>query len=306
MKRLAIRLDGVFHKDRALEDDMYQTAYCELGTALEKKGVDCVLVKDDRTWLGGNAFASGWRLREDRTELVTEPFTADLVFCKDKSFRPDERTTLVQSREFDALCNDKQLTYNLFPHLSPRTIRVDREEDLVSALESLRSAQAVLKPLTGYGGDGVYIGPKDQAPKHVPGYPCLVQEFIDTSGGIPGVIGATHDFRIILVNGEVIFTFIRTPRHGSLISNFSLGGWMMPVPTTYRPEGALAMAAEVDAELARFGNRHYCVDVALDRDGTWKLIELNAPPGAQNRMECGNDANEYFEKLSDFFARCMP
>lgn len=305
MKRLAIRLSGVFHDEQPLDDAYYLASYLELADALARRNVETYIVKDDRFYLGGNRFARGWRLEGGKAVLFSSPVEADLLFCKDSSFKPDAQTRVVNAKAFDDLCNDKKKVAALFPEWSAKTITVETAADVDAAFAAIPSQTIVVKPLNAFGGEGVFIGKREEARCRVPGFPCLAQEFIDTSDGIPGVTETFHDFRMIVADEEVIFSFIRTPRRGSLVSNFALGGWMTPIRPASRPREALDLCAAVDKRLRGFGHRIYCVDCARDISGAWKLIELNAPPGQQNRLECGDDADSYFDASVEFFVRCM-
>ena len=54
--------------------------------------------------------------------------------------------------------------------------------------------------------------------------PYLLQEFIDTSAGIPNIATGTDDLRVIIIGGEVIMASIRTPAPGKLLANVAQGG----------------------------------------------------------------------------------
>jgi hypothetical protein len=294
-KHIAVRSDGPYIDDQPLEDMFYFLSYAELAEALERKDATLFLVKDDQYYLGGNNFARGWEVRNGKPVRIDYPFEVDLIFKKDSTFIPTPDANVLNTKEFDDLLNDKAKVSALFPDLSPKSFVLHSEADIDPIFALIPSEKIVLKPLSSFGGKGVFIGDREKARAAIHQFPYLAQEFIDTSQGIEGVITAYHDFRIILMNGEVAFTFIRAPQKGSLISNFSLGGWMMPVPQTFRPKGAMDLAQRIDAELAKYGHRIYSVDCAQNIDGRWMLIELNAPPGQQNRLECGDDADAYFE-----------
>ncbi len=291
MLHIVIRHTGKFLEHAPLEDAYYLQGYCDLADALANRAV-LYLTKEN--YLGGMRFARGWMYRGGTFVRVDKPFEADLIYNKDSTFTPDAGVHVLNHPDLDRLTNDKARTAALFPDLCPISILVEKPSDLQEAIATIPGHMIVLKPLKGYGGAGIYIGPKDRAAIDI--FPCLAQEFIDTFAGIPGVIDAIHDFRFILMNGEIACSFCRTPRKGSgiLLSNFALGGWLMPVPARMRPAGALELCERIDAELARFGLRIYTVDCARAQDGMWKLIEINSPPGQQNRLECGDDADKYY------------
>ncbi len=296
MLHIVIRHAGKFLEHAPMEDAFYLQGYQDLA---EELGDRATLSLTKEHYLGGMRFARGWRYRGGMFVRVDTPFEADLLYNKDSTFTPDAGVRVLNHPDLDRLTNDKARTAALFPDLCPKSILVEKPSDLQEAIATIPGHMIVLKPLKGYGGTGIFIGPKEQA--SIETFPCLAQEFVDTSAGIPGVIDAIHDLRFILMDGIIACSFCRTPRKGSgiLLSNFALGGWLMPVPAHLRPAGALALCGRVDAALARFGHRIYTVDCARTRDGAWKLIEINSPPGQQNRLECGDDAGKYYRLHTD-------
>jgi glutathione synthase/RimK-type ligase-like ATP-grasp enzyme len=299
-KTIAIRSDGPYTEDHPLEDRYYMGAYLDLNEEIEKRGGTVYMTKDDKYYLGGNRFARGWKLSGRTYTDIREPFEVDVIFRKDSGFVPTADAFVINTKEFDDMCTDKANVYRMFPNLCPLTFTVHTPEEIDEALKKIPSQLVVVKPLSAYGGQGVFIGKKEEARPHITQFPYLIQEFIDSSHGIPGITTRVHDYRMVIMNGEVVYTFIRTPaKKEGLISNLSLGGWMTPVKKELRPKGALALCSEVDRAFSRFERRIYSVDCALNSDGVWKLIELNAPPGQQNRIECGDDADEYFRKHAD-------
>jgi glutathione synthase/RimK-type ligase-like ATP-grasp enzyme len=107
----------------------------------------------------------------------------------------------------------------------------------------------------------------------------IVQEFLDLSGGIPGIIQGPHDFRLIMVNGEVALCYVRTPPAGKLIANVAQGGIFKIIDPPFIPKEALEIALQLDRTLHEYEYRLYSIDMGRLRDGTWKIIELNTPPG---------------------------
>ena len=90
----------------------------------------------------------------------------------------------------------------------------------------------VLKPLSESGGKNVRIAKKRSAfPKIKIGQDYIVQEFIDSSKGIPGLTEGAHDLRVVLVNEKIIYSHIRKPKTNCLLANVALGGTISPVPS---------------------------------------------------------------------------
>jgi glutathione synthase/RimK-type ligase-like ATP-grasp enzyme len=160
--------------------------------------------------------------------------------------------------------------------------------------------QVVCKPPVSYGGRDIFIGRKTDAATSVFTYPVLLQEFVDTSAGIPGLTESHHDYRIILMNNEVLLTMIRTPPPGKIISNVMQGGTASIVPPDKRPDTPHRIAQEIDTALSQYGKRLYCIDCILGSDGEWKLLELNPEPGMMTPAELGPFADEYYRLFATF------
>ncbi len=160
-----------------------------------------------------------------------------------------------------------------------------------------------MKPVEGFGGDGVVIGSKADVLAADHEFPVIVQRFIDTSAGIPGVLEGTHDFRITVADGEVIFTYAKIPPAGKLVSNIGLGGTVFPVAPEKRPKEVMELVRKIDPVLAPYGRRLYSIDCGRDASGEWLLIEINAHPGLSTVPECGPHAAAYFSDMADFLLR---
>ncbi len=109
-------------------------------------------------------------------------------------------------------------------------------------------------------------------------YPVIVQEFLDSASGIPGVYNGIHDYRVMVMNGEVIGSFLRTPPPGELKTNVAQGGIIRPVENKDIPKSIFPIVEEVDAAFAHCGERFYGIDLAFTEQGP-KIIELNSRPG---------------------------
>jgi glutathione synthase/RimK-type ligase-like ATP-grasp enzyme len=301
---------GVFFNDPEFEgypfdDNGYKAAYTHLASVLERKGCTMYIVRGMSAYVSGNTFSRGWRFAQGQFQEVTAPFTVNLIYNKGSKFVPTADASVLNKREMDIICRDKMRSYALFADLFPRTLLADDAPAAQEALASMGTPTVVLKPSDGWGGSKIWIGPKEDAMEHVQPFPVMIQEFIDTSAGIPGYPNLKHDFRMIIMNGHPLFTFLRVPKEGSLVSNVGKGGRVIVVPAEQRPQGALSLIPQIDAKFERFGNRMYSIDCGLDRSGTWKLIELNDQPGLMTSQECGQYADSYFEDLTEFLLECI-
>lgn len=265
-------------EDSPFDEPEYRTSYHEFGTRVAAKGATLWLARGPSTFLGHGAFARGWRFDAGVFIECPHRIDADVVFNKGEDLRFEDGTTVVNDARFGDLCTLKDRTYALFGDIMPRTLRVDDTSQLQGALDALPSPLVVAKPLDGACGRGVVIGTRDEVLAAAHTYPILAQEFIDTSAGIPGIMTGTHDCRLIVVGGQLVYAAYKLPKPGSLISNISLGGTFHLIPDDGIPADARALLARIDAQFTAFPHRVYCADMCRDADGRWRLIELNAPP----------------------------
>lgn len=276
MKTIAVFFDAPGYDDYPFNDDYYKVAYHELATLMRAKGGMLVIVRDQKTYLGSNRFSGSWNF--DGTTFIRsdEPIIVDLIYDKGH-FMPDADAQMSNDRDMDDICVNKFRTFETFPDLSPLSITVRSKEELHDALPRFGD-MVVAKPLDLEGGKGVIIDKPSAIETSVKDFPYLLQEFIDTSGGIPGLVEGMHDFRMVGVNGTIVTAYIRTPPPGKMTANVSLGGKQIEVDIAKIPDDARALFEKVDTVFSRYPRRAYSVDCARLKDGTWKIIELNSKP----------------------------
>jgi glutathione synthase/RimK-type ligase-like ATP-grasp enzyme len=219
---------------------------------------------------------------------------AGVVFNKGTDFSGDTGTNVVNDPKLHALC-EKDRTYELFPQFCPRSFIVSSEADYAAALKAIRSDPVVIKPTNGEGGAGIFIGPGAEARALRQSYPLVVQEFVDTSKGIPGLVSGRHDLRLAFVGGKFAYAMIRMPPPGGMLSNLALGGSYIIIKPEQVPREAMDMALAIDRELERFPSRIYSSDMGLNADGRSMLFELNSPPGL--RPARGNPIIERYHRM---------
>lgn len=259
----------------------YLHSYTQLSRRVAEAGGEMVVVRGKDDFLGAGRFKRGWRMEDDAPVPLDGEVRADVVLDKGDTieFQFDAATTVVNDRRFHALCNDKSAMYERFADLCPATVRVDAPDGLAAAMERIPGERVVAKPVVGACGRNVVIGSRDEVLAAAHEYPLLLQEFIDTTGGIPGLVDGAHDLRVCIVGGAIAYVLVKIPKPGLLVSNYALGGTLKVLDDDRYPADALAMAKRIDAEFAEFPARYYSIDMGRHRDGTWKLIELNSPPG---------------------------
>lgn len=265
-----------------LNDSGYLAAYASFFSRLRKEGFTPYIVRGD-AYQGAMQFSSAYSLSNEG--VITElehPISADLIFTKSygilSQLSPSD--IVVNPLGIPEVTHDKWKTYQRFSNFMPRTFEIDAS-NWNSVISQIKTEKVVLKPLQGYAGNGIVILPTHSARfEDLPlSVPYLAQEFVDTSGGIPGITPGHHDLRVI-ISGKTnpLISFARVPQSGKLIANFAQGGSILPINTADIPQSVQAIAWEVDRSFENLGPRFYAIDFMLEQ-GKPYICELNSQPG---------------------------
>ncbi len=299
MKKIGVFFDAPGYHEYPFDIEEYVVAYDELATEFARQGGQFFIVRGQDTFLGNNRFSRGWRFGNAEFEAVEEPITLDVIYDKGH-FVSDGASAVLNDRELDDLCVDKWKTCQRFPEYSPHTELVHDEKELRAALKKFPEDRIVFKPKDGEEGKGVIIGSAADILAAESQFPALVQEFIDTSGGIPGIADGLHDLRLHSICGEMVLAFVRTPAEGKLVANVSQGGTETEVPADKVPADVMKIFRDIDSRLSHYPKRVFCVDLGRGHDGVWKLIELNSKPGLSADWR-GGGYRLFKQKLVDVF-----
>jgi glutathione synthase/RimK-type ligase-like ATP-grasp enzyme len=302
MKHVGIFFSAPGFDDEPFSNPDYRKSYHDLAAVIRSKGGECVIVRDAKTFTGAGTFSHGWIYRDGAFVSTGGPVKTDVVYNKGEAFQADEKTAMVNHRELDDLCRNKQKTVAAFTEYFPASALVQSAADLSAALSGLAGDTLVAKPTDGWGGHGVTVAARGELFQKIETYPVLVQEFIDTSKGIPGIVDGAHDLRILMVGGRVALSYVRTPPEGSKVANLAQGGTILLVPDAKIPPAALAIAKAIDDRLSPIGRRVYSVDMGLHDGCEWKLFELNPQPGLTS-LKWGEAVKRYYEYLAEELLR---
>lgn len=235
-----------------------------------------------RTYQGKGVYNGAWRFANDNFARVEEPLKMDLVYDRTAGVvfpsEGDSNMVVVNQRAFKLLCWDKWAIFKEIGQFMPQTVWVGGQENLASALGEIRTEWVVLKPYNGLKGIGVFAGPKDKAlalefPRKYPQY--IAQEFVDTSGGISGIIKGYHDLRVVVTNGKAVWSHVRTPPPGSFRANVALGGDIKEVACSDLP---VEIKQVVDRLAKQFNDLYdnpiYSLDFGVGKNGP-EIFEIN-------------------------------
>lgn len=288
-----------FHKEEYFE--MYQ----EIIRAIEKAAIAVFIVRG-ASYQGKGRFNHGWRFESGELKKSTGPIQADLIFNRD-----DQNTIpkiydcpIINHPDFDELCVDKIKTAELFPEFSPRTAGVHSFKEYKKTITdwSLKpDERVVLKLNFETEGRGVHVLPVKKVTEYLYNdwNNILMQEFLDSSVGIPGLTTGLHDLRVTVVNGDPINSYIRIPKPGSFLANISQGGTGQSLGLDAVPKTVLAMVSAITAKVRRYYPLLYAADF-MNSPAGFKLIELNSRPGIQHPKW-----SDTYKKFNDAIVRML-
>lgn len=282
--------------------DYYWNAYIDLLLAIKATGAQAYFATNTDTYQGNGLFTEAYTADG---KVPLSAFTretnvhADLVYDKGDFTATD--VPVLNPASVSHIASDKTETYAHFKRYQPLSITCTDSEQLRSAVATIPGSLAVIKTPTGSGGHGVVIGAKEEVLDRItPTFPLLVQEFLDTSVGIPGFVDGIHDLRVKTGNGEVWGGTLRTPKPGEYRANVAQGGKERLLYPEEIPEEAKKLALEIDTYFSEYP-RYYSIDMARTANG-WKLIELNSKPGL-SPVALSPQSRHITETLANYLAK---
>jgi glutathione synthase/RimK-type ligase-like ATP-grasp enzyme len=299
---LAIFCRTLKENDDPFSSDYYWQAYQDLMLALKERGIEVYLAADESTYVGNGVFTKAYTIDHKRqlTDLImVENAKVDVVFNRG-DFGPTDVLT-INDPFVQKIGMSKIEMFKHFAKFQPFSIICDDIEAVKTAFAKIEGDKIVVKEPEGYGGHNVYIGDKTEVINRLPNnYPLIVQEFLDTSMGIPGVAEGVHDVRLSLCGGELIGCYVRQAKPGELHSNVSQGGKMLFISIEQAPQEAVAAALQIDKLFEQFP-RYYSADF-VNTDKGWRLLEIN-PQLALLPVTDGPEPTKTLSKLADYLAR---
>jgi glutathione synthase/RimK-type ligase-like ATP-grasp enzyme len=203
--------------------------------------------------------------------------TVDFLYDRAELYPND--MPYMNNQEIGQIANDKKKTYELFSDLQPKTVFAEGVElpDLSEVVGE--NGKIVVKPYHESGGKGILVGGVEELSSRLPNPPFLVQEFIETSGGVAGIASGRHDVRVFVMGGNVVGGLVRQPLGDNYLSNTKQGGSMRVLSESELPDDVKTMALTVDSRLSKLP-RFYSADFFFSSlHQRWFLIELNGAPG---------------------------
>ena len=155
-----------------------------------------------RTYQGNAVFNGGWLFENGKFKKVYDPIKIDLVYDRSAGVKfpiaGDNSIVWVNNLDFKILAWDKWKGYKEIGEYMPKTFWLTDQKDIKKYIGRVKTDWVVVKPYNGLKGIGIFIGPRQKATSFEFGSKFkhyILQEFLDTSGGIPGITPGLHDLR---------------------------------------------------------------------------------------------------------------
>lgn len=280
--------------------------YLQLLHECEKKGWK-VYVLTRKTYVGDSKFNGAWLYKNNKFTKVDELIKIDIVFdwVGSLAFPPQgDNLTVINTRKFKELTCDKWSAYKLLGEYMPKTFWVGDFKNTKKFLDKIGTDILVLKPFNGLRGKGIFIGTRSELKNFKPDKndtKFILQEFVDTSDGIPNVTEGKHDLRIVITNKKVIWCHVRVPAPNTYLANASKGGNLTEVDYKKVP---LKIKKIVDIIAQKFykdfDNPIFSLDFGVSEKGQPYIFEINDQIGFPRVHHKGK--NKFIKELINNFS----
>jgi glutathione synthase/RimK-type ligase-like ATP-grasp enzyme len=268
------------------EEDKYKRCYEYMYDMAKENGIQ--MYRASYTWYDSQnkLFKFAWSY-QNKSWIRAENIKPDLVYDKTK-FSTEvhciketiaKNYRVLNHPEFTMVANNKLFTSWIFPEFFKKYYKVFKQEQLIKILDKLRTKKVVIKPTYGSGGANVEIIDKTKARRLNIQDPVIVQEFIDSSGGISGICQSLHDLRLVFVDDKLIYSYIREPKKGLLLANVALGGTMTIVKPENLPKSLDPIIEKVSKTFSFYNPKIFTIDLIFDKNQRPWIVELNTMPG---------------------------
>ena len=285
------------------KDKQFNEAYFGFCDLLIKKGVEPVVITRQNKYVGNGEFYGYWRKTDDhRYERVDELVKPTLIFDKGHIDFSDGLLNFFNGHDFARLGRNKYSQSVIMEDAVPRTQLVCSKKDYDAVLRKIDTEKIVVKPLNENGGIGMTLCERDRLCDNK-AFPVIMQEFVETSGGVDGVVDGRHDIRLFVLNGEVVMSAVRQPAEGNWLSNTHQGGTIRFCRSSEIDNELLEFAKPIVRKFDELGGKLYSVDF-MHGNGRWYMVEMNDRPGMPAQYQDKNGEIEYFyDRLTDAIAK---
>lgn len=300
-----------WNTSRPFTDKTYQYSYEYFYTLCQQNGIQMYRASYEWYDYEKHIFKHAWSYDRAGSDWIrVENIQPDLIFDKTKArmetyFKKEliaKHYRFINNLQFTRIMNDKIITSLIFHKWSKKSWIVNNPEKLKNTLLKIKSSKFVIKPISESGGRDVQVLEKKEALEKVTfGNDYLIQEFIDSSCGVPGVSDCMHDLRLVLVNDKLVYSYIREPKEGGYLANLSQGGSLKIVPKGQLPNSLAPIIRCANKVFETFNPRIYSIDLMFDESQRPWIVEMNAMPGLFFSPEEKSSMIELYNELIKIF-----
>jgi glutathione synthase/RimK-type ligase-like ATP-grasp enzyme len=243
--------------------------------------VDIFMVRDLKYFYWKNEFSPEYILVWDSWKIYKwEHIYWDLVY----GFKMPQWVTHTFPSKISEITKDKTLIETLFPKYTFQSIICKTYEEIAENFDKITSNIKVLKPQFWAYGKWIFMSEslKDFSHFSEENFPYLLQDFLDTSSWFYTMFSWIHDYRVIILNGEIVAQSVRQPKSGDYLSNVSEGWNIHDISDFKIPNEILEIIQSVDEYCKKYEHRYYSIDMGRGRDRNIKIFEMNSAPWLTN------------------------
>jgi glutathione synthase/RimK-type ligase-like ATP-grasp enzyme len=303
-------------KSKPFSNKKYMYSYEYFYTLCKKKGIQIYRASYEWYDYEDKLFKYAW-VFEKNSGIWKRAYNIkpDLIYDKTKS-TPEAylKSSLIRNNyaffndiEFSKIIDNKLAVGMLFPDWSKKSQLMKDLKHLSLALKKIpERKKLVLKPVNLSGGENVFIGTKAELMRKIKSSKIkiidwMLQDFIDSSEGIPGIMRGVHDLRLVIIDTEVIYAYYRKPAEGSLLANLAQGGSMEIVPLKKLPKSVSPIIKRANQLFSGFKHKIYTIDLMFNKKKVPWIVELNSMPGMYFAPGQEKDRDFFYNKLATVF-----
>lgn len=301
-----------WEKSHPFNNEEYRYSYEFFYTLCKKEGIQMYRASYEWYDYKRHVFKHAWVYEGEGAQWKrVDNITPDLIYDKTKG-RPEvfykkeivgTHYTFVNDLRFTQIIDDKFLSSLLFQEWSKKSVIVRNQEELKKNIPKITTKKVVLKPISESGGKGIQIFEKDTASSIKFSGEHIIQDFIDSSGGVPGISSGAHDFRLVIVNDDIVYAYIREPKEGSFLANLAQGGSLKIVRNENIPASVYPLVEHAHSIFASFHPKIYTIDIMFDLDQRPWIVELNSMPGLYFTPEEKPSMEKMYHTLLEVFQK---
>lgn len=235
-----------------------------------------------KTYEGNSVFNGVWMFDGGKFRIIEERIRMDLVYDRVGGITfplENDQMRVVNGKDFKILAWDKWKTYKEIGQFMPKTFWVGDLDNVNKVVDKIKTNNIVVKPYNSLKGNDVFVGLKEELKSFKPERPgrkYILQEFVDTSNGIPGLTGGMHDLRIVIVNNKVVWSHIRVPAKGKMLANRAQGGTLTEINYIKVPESVKKIVKVISQKFYKeYDNPIFSLDFGINEKGKPKIFEIN-------------------------------